>query len=197
MRGYCPHSVQNRYLRGQQGRHHRDVTAGTSPGAASWGPLAIGVKDRHHPIHPPTPGPQSRPCLLTSPASPSLPTSKHRSSPWGSVQSWTQSGEVLLGFSEVLAPTRSQRVPREFSPSVKGGLNPGFGLLGVAADLRVLPCCVHTLLSPPLPGAAGVSPCAHPAGDAPLWGVLCEVSHPFSGWTVMARGLSSPCEMTT
>lgn len=49
-----------------------------------------------------------------------------------------------MDFSEVLAPTRSQGAPREFSPSVKGELNPGFGLLGVAGDLRVLPCCVHT-----------------------------------------------------
>lgn len=30
-----------------------------------------------------------------------------------------------------------------------------------------------------------------------LSALLPALSHPFSGWTVMARGLSSPCEMTT
>lgn len=45
-------------------------------------------------------------------------------------------------------------------------------------------------------GVAGVPARAQPSPAAPSRR-LCAVPHPFSGWTVMARGLSSPWEITT
>lgn len=157
IRGYCPHSVQNRYLRGQQGCH---ITTGMSPGAASWCRLSKGQTGPHSsPQHwGLSPDPACFQTGITSPASPPPPQDP-KSSPLPAALS--KSG-ASLGFSEVRAPTKPQEALREFSPSVKGGLNPGFGLRGVAGDLLVLPCCAHTH------GSAGRSGGSHPV-STPLW----------------------------
>ena len=49
--------------------------------------------------------------------------------------------------------------------------------------------CAHTQLCQEVQGS-------HPVPTLQVT-PLSGQSHPFSGWTVMARGLSSPCEMTT
>lgn len=122
--------------------------------------------------------------------SPSFPVSKQLSSPCD----WSQSGEAPLGFSEVLAPTKSRGALRELGPSAKGrlnsaGLDSGDLSLGVA-DVRVL---LHGTQTSQLcrEGAGGLQYMPTPHLMA-LSRRPCAVSHPFSGWTVMARGLSSP-----
>lgn len=100
----------------------------------------------------------------------------------------------------MLGPRKSQGSPTKLSPSVKRQLNTA-GLdtrglsLGVAGDLEVLLHCAQTTRLC-WEGAGGLRYVPSPQLMA-LSEQLCVVSHPFSGWTVMARGLSSPCEMTT